>query len=53
METQNKQSYSAPRLVEYGRVEDITRGPSGGFIDWFFGGTVSGYQPPHGGHTSS
>ena len=54
METQKKRVYSAPRLIEYGRVEDITRGPGGGFIDWFFGGSVSGYQPKKGGgHSSS
>ena len=35
MENHNKLEYSAPTLVEYGRVEDITRGPSfGGNYVW-------------------
>jgi hypothetical protein len=38
MDSQGKQVYSAPRLVEYGRVEDITRGFGPGGSDFFFGG---------------
>ncbi len=37
METREKRVYSAPRLVEYGRVEEITRGPFGGSLDSLLG----------------
>jgi hypothetical protein len=51
METCEKRTYRAPRLVEYGRVEEITRGPWGGSFDSLFGmngGLNPGDPPVHG-----
>jgi hypothetical protein len=52
METREKRTYRAPRLVEYGRVEEITRGLAGGSTDSFFGfNTNTGWDfgsPSHG-----
>jgi hypothetical protein len=49
----DKQPYSTPQLIEYGRVEDITRGPGGGSFDSLFGRNGGLLPPHHGGHTSS
>ncbi|MBV9359317.1 MAG: lasso RiPP family leader peptide-containing protein [Chloroflexi bacterium] len=48
MDAQQKREYRAPRLVEYGRVEEITRGPVGSSPDWFWGHLHSGGDPGHG-----
>lgn len=34
---QTKKAYQAPTLVEYGRMEKLTRGPFGGVFDSMFG----------------
>ena len=52
-----KKPYTAPRLVEHGRVEDITRGLWGGYTDWFTGRNddfpIGTGDPNTGGHTSN
>jgi hypothetical protein len=55
METHGKREYSSPRLVEYGRVEDITRGNYSGWFDFLWGSDGS-FIPTGGGgsgHTST
>jgi hypothetical protein len=41
-----KKAYRAPALVEYGRMENLTRGPLGGVFDSLFGRNGDGgYNP--------
>jgi hypothetical protein len=42
-----KQEYSAPQLVEYGRVEDLTHGWDGSRTDWFTGRNNDWPGPVH------
>jgi hypothetical protein len=53
METKTKREYSSPHVVEYGRVEDITRGQYGGWLDFLFGSDGSFVPTGGSGHTSS
>jgi hypothetical protein len=46
-----KKAYAAPKLVEYGRMETLTRGPGGGWIDALFGAN-GGFQAPSGDRSS-
>ena len=45
-DNQVKKAYQAPTLVEYGRMETLTRGPWGGVFDSIFGRNGDGgYNP--------
>ncbi len=50
MDNQQKREYRAPRLIEHGRVEDITRGLWGPHPDFLFGNLSGGGS---GGHSST
>jgi hypothetical protein len=39
-----KKAYQTPTLVEYGRMEELTRGPVGGSFDSLFGRN-GGFNP--------
>jgi hypothetical protein len=48
---QAKKPYTPPQLIEYGRMEQLTRGPLGGSIDSIIGrvigigGVTGGWHP--------
>jgi hypothetical protein len=41
----NRKAYTPPTIVEYGRMEELTRGPFGGVIDSIIGRNGDGWNP--------